>query len=151
MFRNTNGLLHRLYVQWLFFFCFKRSAAPAVLWLNDVVTFTVSIVQLWNSTWCWYWRFLSPCPFNLMTTTMRGKAALSGTELFTSRCVSQVCFHTLCSCVCYVSQPNSLPWDGPSMAHWIWFKALTEASGFEARGAWEWTRREWFEFCLRAG
>lgn len=37
--------------------------------------------------------------------------ALSGTELFTSRCVGQVCFHTLHARVCCVSQPIFIPRD----------------------------------------
>lgn len=117
----------------------------AVFRLNDVVTFVVSMF----AELCWYSRFLSPCPFSLMATTVGKKTVLSGTELFTSRCVSQVCFHTLYACV-YVSQPNSPPLRWTKYGSLDLIQRFDQASGFETRWAWEITWRDWFEFCLRA-
>ena len=105
------------------------------LHLNDVDTFVVSILQLWKCTWCWYSRFLSPCPSSLMTTTVKKKKKKKKKETLGEQNYMQVCqskfvFTPLHVCVCYVSQPNSLPGDGPRTARWIWVKGSTEAWGF---------------------
>lgn len=121
------------------------------LHLNDVDTFVVSILQLWKCTWCWYSRFLSPCPSSLMTTTVKKKKKKHLGNRTTCRCVSPSLFsHPFMSVfVMYHSQTRSLETDRERPAE-SESKVRPKPEVSTARGGWERTRGRWFEFCSRA-
>ena len=95
-----------------------------------------------------------------MTTTLGEKRSQRSKTVYIQVCLP-VCFHTLPACVCYVSKPNSLPWDGPRMARMapsgpVWpavsvLKVWAKLQSFKSHGVWVLTWGDRSEFCLRAG
>lgn len=85
-------------------------ASPAFR-LNDVVTFVVSVLQLWNCTWCWYSRFLSPCPSSLMTTTVGKKRSQWNRTIYIQVCQPSLFSHPSWLCLlCIAAKQLPLRW-----------------------------------------
>ena len=125
--------------------------ASPVFGLNDVVTFVVSVLQLWNSTWCWYSRFLSPCPSSLMTTTVeKKKRSRWNRTICIEVCQPSLFSHPSWLCLLCIAAKH-LP---PEMDIGVWpadsdSKVRPEPEVPERTEA-ENERAKSFEFCLRA-
>ena len=71
-----------------------------------------------------------PLQFNDNNRGKKKKKKTLGEQNYIQVCQSKFIFTPLHACVCYVSQPNSLPRDGPRTARWIWVKGSTKSLRF---------------------